>query len=175
MRGRRLIHLIARILEGRLRNEVREKRGLTYSVSVFARPRKIYPSLSALYVAFTADPKHVSEAAWVARSVVEEFAATGPTDEEVNTVHKQLQNSISTMLKRPRYWVNLLSDLEYHGTRLQDVVGLLDQILAFSRSDIAAEAKKVITPERFILVVGNPKASLQTPLGQAPEPASVTQ
>jgi zinc protease len=174
VRGRRLIHLIARILEGRLREEVREKHGLTYSVSVFARPSKIYPSLSALHVAFTADPNHVSEAVRVARSVVEQFAATGPTDEEVNTVRKQLKNSINTMLKRPRFWVNLLSDLEYHGTHLEDVVGLLDQILAFSRSDIAAEAKKVITPERFILVVGNPKAPHQTPLVQVPEPTSVT-
>jgi predicted Zn-dependent peptidase len=174
VRGRRLIHLISRILEGRLREEVREKRGLTYAASVFAQPNKIYPNLSALYVAFTADPNNIAEAVRVARSVVEKFAAEGPTDEELNTVRKQLKNSIDTMLERPRFWVSLLSDLEYHGTRLEDVEGLLDQILAFSRADIAAEAKKVITPERFILVVGNPVAPIRTPLVQAPEPAIVT-
>jgi zinc protease len=174
VRGRRLIHLISRILEGRLREEVREKRGLTYAASVFAQPNKIYPNLSALYVAFTADPDNIAEAVRVARSVVEKFAAEGPTDEELNTVRKQLKNSIDTMLERPRFWVSLLSDLEYHGTRLEDVEGLLDQILAFSRADIAAEAKKVITPERFILVVGNPVAPIRTPLVQAPEPAIVT-
>ncbi len=174
VRGRRLIHLVSRILEGRLREEMREKHGLTYSTSVFARPSKIYPNLSALYVVFTTDPDNISKAVRIARSVVETFAAEGPTAVEVETVRKQLKNSIDMMLERPRFWVGLLADLEYHGTRLEDVAGLLDQVMAFSLADITAEARKVITPERFAMVIGHPKAPSQTWSLQTPEPASAT-
>ena len=81
---------------------------------------------------FTTDPDNISKAVRIARSVVETFAAEGPTAVEVETVRKQLKNSIDMMLERPRFWVGLLADLEYHGTRLEDVAGLLDQVMAFS-------------------------------------------
>lgn len=175
VRGRRLIHLIARILEGRLREEVREKHGLTYAASVFAQPSKTYPNLSALYVALTVNPDNVSEAIHVTRSVVETFAAEGPTVEEVKTVRKQLKNGIESMLEQPRFWVRLLADLEYHGGHLEDVASLIDDVLAFSRADIAAEAKTVIAPERFIQVTGRPQNPAQTSTAPGPTPASATQ
>lgn len=157
VRGRRLVHLIARILERRLREEIREERGLTYSTNVYARSSKIYPNMSALHVEFSTDPDKVSDAVQAARSVVETFAAAGPTPEEIDIVRKQFKNSLDMMLKRPQFWVGLLSDLEYHGTRLEDIHGLLDQIMAFTQADIAAEAAKIVTPERFAMVIGRPK------------------
>ena len=98
VRSRRLIHLVSQILERRLRQEIREARGLTYSTSIYARPNKIYPLMSALYVEFTTDPEKVDEAVQVARSIVEKFAAEGPTVEEVH-MRKQFKNSVETMLK----------------------------------------------------------------------------
>jgi zinc protease len=173
VRGRRLIHLVSQILERRLRQEIREARGLTYSTSVYARPNKIYSAMSALYVEFTTDPEKVDEAVQVARSIVEKFAAEGPTAEEVHTVHKQFKNTVETMLKEPSFWVELLTDLEYHGTRLEDVEHLLDEVLAFTQADIAAEARKTITPERFLTVIGRPKtpAASRESLLQTPAPA----
>jgi zinc protease len=176
VRGRRLIHLVSQILERRLRQEIREARGLTYSTSVYARPHKIYPRMSALYVEFTTDPEKVDEAVQVARSIVEKFAAEGPTAEEVHIVHQQFKNSIETMLKEPGFWVELLADLEYHGTRLQDVEHLLDEVLAFTQADIAAEARKTITPARFLTVIGRPKtpATPRESLLQMPAPAGAS-
>jgi zinc protease len=176
VRGRRLIRLVSQILERRLRQEIREERGLTYSTSVYARPSKTYPHMSALYVEFTTDPDKVDEAVRVARSVVETFAAEGPTAEEVQTVHKQFKNSLETTLKEPGFWVELLADLEYHGTRLQDVEHLLEEVLAFTPADIAAEARKTITPERFITVIGRPKApkASRESLRQTPAPTSAS-
>lgn len=177
VRGRRLIQLMAQILERRLRQEIREERGLTYSTRVYARPSKVYPLMSALYVEFTTDPNKIAEAVQVARSVVETFAVEGPTAEEVETVRKQFKNSLETMLKEPSYWVGVLSDLEYHGTRLEDVDGLLDQIMAYSQADIAAAARQIVVPERFAVSIGRPKAPT-TPresLLPTPAPAGATQ
>jgi zinc protease len=177
VRGRRLTHLVAQILERRLRQEIREERGLTYSTSVYARPSKIYPDMSALYVEFTTDPDKIDEAVRVARSVVETFAAEGPSAAEVQTVHQQFKNSVETMLKEPSFWVELLADLEYHHTRLEDVEHLLAEVSAFTQADIAAEARKTITPAGFITVIGRPKAptTARQPLLQTPLPAGASQ
>ena len=158
VRGRRLMLIASRILERRVRQAVREERGLTYSTAVYAQPSKAYPDTSALHVEFTADPERVAEAAALAKSVVERFAAEGPSDEEMETVRKQLQNNLETMYKEPRYWVDLLSDLEYHGTKLVDLEGMIAKFLALSKDEVAAEMRKTVVPERFAMVLARPKA-----------------
>jgi predicted Zn-dependent peptidase len=75
------------------------------------------------------------------------------------------------MLKEPSFWVELLTDLEYHGTRLEDVEHLLDEVLAFTQADIAAEARKTITPERFLTVIGRPKTPAASRESLLPTPA----
>jgi zinc protease len=158
VRGRRLMSMASRILERRIRKVLREERGLTYSTSTYAQSSKVYPEMSALYVEFTTDPDKVTEAASVAQALVEQFAAEGPTDEEMETVRKQIQNSMETMLKEPRFWVGLLADLEYHGTDLEDVHDALDKYLAFTKAEIAAEIKKTVVPGRFAMVLARPKS-----------------
>jgi zinc protease len=159
VRGRRLMLIASRILERRVRQAVREERGLTYSTAVYALPSKVYPDTSALHVEFTADPDKVAEAAALAKSVVERFAAEGPSDEEMETVRKQLQNNLGTMYKEPRYWVDLLSDLEYHGSKLVDLEGMIEKFLALSKDEVAAEMRKTVVPERFAMVLARPKAA----------------
>ena len=158
VRGRRVSYLMARILETRMREEIREKRGLTYSTSTYVRPARVYPAMSALYVQFTADPDKVADAVRIARSVVETFAAEGPTDAEVQTVRRQMKNAIETMLQEPRFWVNLLNDLDYHGTHLPDVHGLLDKIMGITKAEIIQVLQQTVRPERFGVVIGQPKA-----------------
>ena len=90
--------------------------------------------------------------------MVERFAAEGPSDEEMETVRKQLQNILGTMYKEPRFWVDVLSDLEYHGTKLEDLERAIETYLAFSKDEVAAEMRKTIVPERFAMVLARPKA-----------------
>jgi zinc protease len=156
VQGRRLMYLASQILERRVRQEVREQRGLTYSTATYTRPSKNYPAMSALYVEFTTDPDKVDAAAAVAKAVVEQFAAEGPTDAEVDTVRKQIRNSMETTMKEPGFWVELLATLEYYHTRLEDVDGLIDKLTAFSREEITAEIRKAVIPERFAMVIARP-------------------
>ena len=157
VQGRRIGYLMARILETRMREEIRETRGLTYSTATFVQPNKVYPSMSALYVQFTTDPDKVTEAVRIARSVVDTFAAEGPTDTEMQTVRTQMKNAIETMLQEPRFWVNLLADLDYYGTHLEDVHHLLDKVLAINKTDVIQALQQIVKPERFGMVIGQPK------------------
>jgi zinc protease len=172
VQGRRIMQQATRVLERRMRQEIREERGLTYSTGVYARSNKVYPLMSALFVEFTTAPEKMDDAIQAARSVVETLAVNGPTAEEVATVQKQLQNSLETTLKEPGFWVGLLADLEYHHTRLVDVEDLIDKLLALSQADIAAEIKQTVVAERFTMIVGRPKAPTASEKSQLPPPTS---
>jgi predicted Zn-dependent peptidase len=113
--------------------------------------------MSALYVQFSTDPDKAAEAVRIARAVVEAFAEKGPTDAEMQTVRKQMKNALETMLQEPRFWVNLLADLDYYGTHLEDVHDLLDKVLAISKTDIIQVLQQTVKPERFGVVIGQPK------------------
>jgi len=158
VRGRRLMVIASRILERRIRQALREERGLTYSAHVYAQSSKVYLGTSALHIEFTADPEKATEAASLVKSVVERFAAEGPTEAEMDTVRKQLQNSLETMYKEPRFWVDVLADLEYHSTKLEDLEGAIEKYLAFSQDEVAAEMRKTVVPERFAMIMARPKA-----------------
>ena len=107
---------------------------------------------------FTTDPEKATEAAALVKSVVERFAAEGPTDAEMDTVRKQLQNDMETTYKEPRFWIYVLADLEYHSTNLEDLEGAIEKFLAFSKDDVAAEIRKTVVPERFAMIMARPKA-----------------
>lgn len=158
VRGRRLMFVAARILERRVRQVLREERGLTYSSWLYAQPNKAYPDASALFVEFTTDPDKAVEAVALAKAVIERFAAEGPTDAEMDTVRTQLQNTLETMHKEPRFWVDILADLEYHGTKLADLEGAIEKFLAFSKEDVLAEMRKTVVPERFAMIMARPKS-----------------
>jgi zinc protease len=162
VKHRRLMHIASRILERRMREEIRENRGLTYSTSTYVHASKVYQAMSALYVQFTTDPDKVEEAVRLARNVVETFAAEGPTDAEIHTVRKQLQHSVDTMLKEPHFWVNLLADLDYHQKKLEDVDGLLDTLLTYSKAEVAAAVQQTVQAARFAAVIGVPAKDCET-------------
>jgi zinc protease len=153
VKERRTVQIASQILSSRLRKEIREDRGLTYSTACFSRPSKEYEGTSFIGCYFTADPEKATAAAAIARSVIEQFAKEGPTDEEMATVRKQFKNIIEQSQKNPSYWAGVLSDLEYHETRIADVKEALQKYITYSKADVMASMKKyIIAKERFEVI-----------------------
>ncbi|MDA0838472.1 MAG: insulinase family protein [Planctomycetota bacterium] len=154
---RRTIQIASQVLSGRLRKEIREDRGLTYSTACFSRPSKEYEGTSFIGCYFTADPEKATAAAAIARSVIEQFAMEGPTEEEMATVRKQFKNIVEESQKNPSYWAGVLSDLEYHETRIEDVKEALQKYISYTREDVMASMKKYIVAQERFEVIALPK------------------
>jgi zinc protease len=112
------IKLAMRILQTRVRKEIREERSLTYSAGVFSSPSTTYENISFMGIYFTADPDKAEAAMKLARELGEAFAKDGPTEEELTIAKKQLGNQLDQMVKEPGFWSGKLADLEYHGFSL---------------------------------------------------------
>ena len=159
VKDRRCLQIAAQIITTRLREEVREKRGMAYSPYCSARPSKGYPGTGLLASYLTGDPDNAAEVAGLMREVMEGFAKDGPTDAEMLTVHKQFANRIETSQKEPAYWLSVMSDMDYHGTRLSDVKQALEKYTSYTREDLLSAVRKYMTQERRIQVRAWPAAN----------------
>jgi zinc protease len=157
VKERRLLQIAAQVLQPRLREDIREKRGLTYSVWAFASAARAYPGTGFFEAYSLADPRKAQETLRLTRELVEQFARTGPSEEEMATVRKQLVNELEVQLKEPSYWSNLLADLDYHGTKLSDVKELVAKMTSYSRDDVRGAVQKYVKDERRIEVLATPK------------------
>jgi len=157
VKDRRTLDLAAQILSSRMNEEIREKRGLTYSVRAVSFPATDYFGTGFFGTSFTADPDKVTEAEQVARKMILDFAQDGPTDAEMQTVHNQIKNVIETAQKEPRYWVSVLSDMDYRGIKLEDVKNLVPTITGYSREEITNTVRNYVQEPRRIEVIALPK------------------
>ncbi len=173
VKDRRVLQLAAQIMETRLREGIREQRSLTYSIFCQAKPGIAYPGTGLFFAYFTADPDKAAEAADLTRSMIQQFAQEGPTAEEMDVVHRQFANEIETSQKEPGYWASVLSDLDYHGTKLADVKEALEMYTSYTREDVMEVLGKYLTDERRVQVIALPKQTAQAPEQEVPAEATV--
>jgi zinc protease len=163
VKERRGLELASRIMTSRLIKEIRQDRGLTYSIHCSSIPAATYEGTGWIAAGFTADPAKAEEACKLTGTLMEQFASSGPTDEEVETVHKQIRNDLETRLKEPEYWSSILSDLDYHGTKLKDVQEVLEKMTTYSKADLLDVLKKYVSNKGRIGVIATPKNAERTP------------
>lgn len=167
VKERRVLQIAAQILQIRLRDEIRVKRGLTYSIFCRARPAKAYRGSGLFFAYFTADPDKAAEVADLTRTLMEHLAEDGPTDDEMDVVHKQFAKNIEEAQKEPSYWASVLSDLDYHGTKLADVKEALEKYTSYTREDVLEVLKKYMTEERRIQVIVLPVEKTDGPVEES--------
>jgi zinc protease len=157
VKERRVLQIAAQIMTTRLREELREELGLAYSPYCSARAGVAYRGAGLLATRLTAKPERAAEMAELARQVMEKLAEEGPTEEEMEAVHKQFGNFIETDQKEPSYWVRVLAELDYHGTVLSDVKEAYEKYTSYTREDVLEVLRKYMTEERRIQVIALPK------------------
>lgn len=117
----RTLAAAAQILSTRVISRVREKENLVYSARVQSTPGVQFPGFGTINFGASTDPAKAERLAQVVGEIYAEFAAQGPTEEEVDVVRKQLANRLDEQLKEPGYWMRAMQTLAYRGGSLGDV------------------------------------------------------
>src|SRR5690606_19274444 len=61
----------------------------------------------------TVDPAHADRVAALIEEMFAEFAANGPTEDEVEIAYRQFSNRYDETVRDPGYWARRLADLTY--------------------------------------------------------------
>ncbi|MCH2176419.1 MAG: insulinase family protein [Lentisphaeria bacterium] len=146
---RRALQLASQILSIHLRNEIREKRGLTYSTSTFQSSELVADDLSFIGCYFTTAGDKVEEAAKITKKVFEDFIAKGPSDEEMSTVRKQFKNILDTNFEKPEYWANVLNGIRLNGASIESINMAKEQYMNIDAPFIKKTMEKFMIEANF--------------------------
>ncbi|MBY0453357.1 MAG: insulinase family protein [Burkholderiaceae bacterium] len=134
----------------RLTNEVREKRGLSYSVhSQFA------PGLhaGAFTISLQTRPDQAAEATQVARDVLTRFVADGPTPAELRAAKDNLIGGFALRIDSNRKLLGNVVNIASHGLPLDYLEHWRQRVEAITVADIRAAMQRKLQPGRMATIV----------------------
>jgi zinc protease len=134
----------------RLMNEVREKRGLAYSVSSYFYPAKN----SGYFVAGMQTKKDQSdESVRLLRETIQSFIDQGPTDEEVLAAKNNLINGFPLRIDSNSKLLDNLSAIAWFDLPLNTLDDWTMQVKKVTKEDIQAAFKKNLDMNKMVTVV----------------------
>lgn len=134
----------------RLTNEVREKRGLSYSVySYFA------PGLhdGAFTLGLQTRPDQVNQALQVSRDVVAQFVAVGPTEAELKAAKDNLIGGFALRIDSNRKLLDNVANIAWNKLPLDYLDTWTQRVKKVSVADIKAAFARKLQPEKMVTVV----------------------
>lgn len=134
----------------RLVEEVRSKRGLSYSVYSYFLPL-LRPGPFMLGLQTRAD--QVDEALAVCRDELDKFIRQGPTDEELSASKQSIINGFPLRIDSNRDILGYLSVIAYYDLPLTYLDDFRQHIDAVTLADIKSAFKRRINLESFVTVV----------------------
>src|SRR5690606_21443992 len=137
-------------MSSRLFQEIREKRGLTYSVYSFGSAHA-ETGLFGMYAA--CNPTKVAEVSDLMVAELERLAE-GPTADELERAQGQIAGSTVLRLEESYSRMSRLGKSELVMGELWSMAEALDQVRAVSAADVAAMAAQLAQRERATVVVG---------------------
>jgi zinc protease len=134
----------------RLTDQVREKRGLSYSIySGFS------PGLhaGAFRIGFQTRPDQVAEAVKVSREVLARFVVEGPTEVELKAAKDNLIGGFPLLLDSNRKLLGNIANIAWNGLPLDYLDTWTARMNAVSAADIRAAFQRKLQPDRMVTVI----------------------
>jgi zinc protease len=140
----------------RLYGEVREKRGLVYSVSSYFSPQI---QAGPFVIGLQTRKDQADQALGVVREVLERFVREGPTTEELAAAKSNLIGGFALRIDSNGKILAQLSAIGFYGLPLDWLERWTDRVAAVTLEDIRAAFQRHIRPEAMVtVVVGAPPA-----------------
>ncbi|MDW5442090.1 pitrilysin family protein [Polaromonas sp. SM01] len=134
----------------RLTEEVREKRGLSYSVYSGFSPGR---HAGAFTVGLQTRPDQATQATEVARQVITQFVDQGPTTAELKAAKDNLIGGFPLLIDSNRKLLGNLSNIAWNDLPLDYLDRWTTQVDKVSAADIKAAFARKLQPEKMVTVI----------------------
>jgi len=137
-------------LVSRLHDEVREKRGLSYSVhSSFSPMEEDGPFMLSLQTR----NDQVEEALAVMRETLQQFVATGPTAAELEAAQQNLTGGFPLRIDSNSKILDYVVMIGFYGLPLDYLETFNGRVLAVTREQIVDAFRRRVTPESMVTII----------------------
>jgi len=140
----------------RLTNEVREKRGLSYSVYSYFNPGM---HAGAFTLGLQTRPDQAAQAVQVSRDVLKRFVAEGPTEAELKAAKDFMIGGFALRIDSNSKLLDNLANIAWNDLPLDYLDTWTKQVEKVTAADIKAAFARKLQPDRMVtVVVGAPVA-----------------
>jgi zinc protease len=134
----------------RLTEQVREKRGLSYSVYSYFSPGL---HAGAFTIGLQTKPEQAEQALTISREVLAQFVREGPTDKELQAAKDNLIGGFALRIDTNRKLLDNVSNIAWNGLPLNYLDTWAAKVQAITRAQIQQAMARVLQPERMATVV----------------------
>jgi zinc protease len=159
-------HILGEGFTSRLMSEVREKRGLSYSVgSGFS------PGLDGggFTIALQTKPEQAEQAMQVAQQVLRDYVKSGPTEAELSAAKANLTGSFPLRIDSNRALLGNVANIAWNDLPLDYLDTWTRKVNAVTTGQIKAAFSELVHPDRLAVVVVGGQPAKQ---GAAAQPAA---
>jgi zinc protease len=133
----------------RLTAEVREKRGLSYSVYSYFSPRL---HAGAFTIGLQTRPDQTAQAVQVSRDVLARFVAEGPTEAELKAAKDYLIGGFPLLIDSNRKLLDNISSIAWNALPLDYLDTWTKQVDRVTVADVKAAFARKVQPQRLVTV-----------------------
>lgn len=134
----------------RLTHEVRELRGLSYSVYSYFSPGL---EAGAFTVGLETRPDQAAEAVRVARDVLAKFVASGPTESEMKAAKDNLINGFPLLLDSNRKLLENIANIAWYDLPLNYLDTWIANVQKVTIPEVKAAFARKVQPQRMVTVI----------------------
>jgi len=134
----------------RLTTEVREKRGLSYSVYSYFAPGL---HAGAFTIGLQTRPDQANQAVQVSREVLQKFVADGPTEVELKAAKDNLVGGFALLIDSNAKLLGNVSNIAWNNLALNYLDTWTQQVEKVTVADIRTAFARKLQPDRMVTVV----------------------
>jgi zinc protease len=150
----RRLSVLASVLDDRLRKQIREELGATYSPVVYNNSSRVDPGYGVLRSLMIVDPSRADMLSEKLKEVGAGLAADGVASEELERALEPVLTSIRDLVRTNRYWLgSVLTGSSRHPQQLEWPLTFQKDFAAITAEDISDLSAQYLQPEKSAAVV----------------------
>ncbi len=150
----RRISVLSQILSERLRKQIREKIGASYSPYAYNHPSRAYENYGVLYAFIKTDPSSTDLVVSEVRKLSEDLAASGVNEEELRLALDPILTGIKDLKNRNNYWLNtVLGGSKAHPNQLDWSRSIMTDYSSITREEISQLAGRYLDPGKAATLI----------------------
>lgn len=149
--------IIAKVLDLRYTENIREKEGGTYGVGVRPSAKRLPKGSLGLSIKFDCDPAKADHLKSLVYKEIDLLVKNGPSQEDLDKVINNMKKNHEQGKDRNAYWMNVIQDYYLKGINILDPANFEDIINKLTAKDIKKAAKSFFKKANVIDVTILPK------------------
>ena len=150
----RRLSILASVINERLRENIREKLGASYSLFAYNRPSRAYPGYGVFHEVVFTGPEEAQNLLNVMKDIVAEINTNGISEDELSRAVKPALTSIREMRRKNDYWLrSVLSGSKWHPEKLEWARNILEDYGSITSDEVEKTAKKFLNNDQSAQVI----------------------